>query len=180
MKTIFNKLILAVLTVALVLSAFPATGAFAQGVTPPQQGGGLTNEKLEKIWARQQEMYARLGKAFDGNDPLLTKLKERIAQAAANGKDVSAVQAALTAFESALKNAKPIYESMKGVVNSHQGFDANGKVTDSEKAKATLKEMRAKAQELKSAMGGTFKALRDAMQAFRKANKPAGGARQVP
>jgi hypothetical protein len=172
MKTTFNKIILAVLVAALVFAAFPVTGVFAQGENPPK--GTLTNEKLEEIWARQNKLYERLGKLFIDSDARLAKLQERIDQAKANGRDVAAVQTALDNFKAALKNAKPTYESIKGIINSHQGFDASGKVTDTEKAKATLKDLRGKFQEIKSALGGTGKALREALQNFRQANKPAG------
>jgi hypothetical protein len=172
MKNIFKKMILAVLAAALVFAAFPVTSAFAQGENPPSKGE-LTNEKLEQIWARQLKNYERLGKGFEDTDAQIAKFQARIDKAAANGKDVTALQAALDAFASALKSGKPIYDSMSGIVNSHQGFDANGKVTDADQAKATVKEFRAKMEELKSAMGGTGKALREALKAFRKANKPA-------
>jgi hypothetical protein len=174
MKNIFNKVIMAVLTVALVFAAFPVTSVFAQGEKPPK--GGLTNEKLEEVWARQSKMYERLGKMFNDSDAHLAKIQERLDKAKANGKDVSAVQTALDAFKAALKNANPTYESIKGIMSSHQGFDASGKVTDAEKAKATLKDLRGKFMEIKSAMNGTGKVLRDALQAFREANKPATGA----
>jgi DNA repair exonuclease SbcCD ATPase subunit len=170
MKNIINKIILAVLTAALVFSALPVTSVFAQGEQPPK--GELTNEKMEEIWARQLKAHERLGKLFSDNERLV-KLQELIDKAKANGKDVTALQTALDNFQAALKKAKPIYESMNGIVNSHQGFDTNGKVVDAEKAKATLKELRAKNQELKSALGGTGKALQEAVKAFRAANKPA-------
>ncbi len=171
MNNIFKKMILTALAAALVFAAFPVTRVFAQGENPPK--GELTNEKLEQVWARQLKAYEKIGKGFDNTDGRLVKLQKMIDKAAANGKDVTAVQAALDAFEAALKSAKPTYESMSGIVNSHQGFDANGKVTDAEKAKATVQDMRAKLKELKSAMGGTGKALREALKAFREANKPA-------
>ena len=171
MKNIFKKMILVALAAALVLAAFPVTGVFAQGENPPK--GELTNERLERIWARQLKIYERLGKGFDDIDGQIAKFQARIDKAAENGKDVTAIQAALDAFEAALKSAKPTYESMNGIVNSHQGFDANGKVTDAEKAKSTVQDMRAKLKELKSEMGGTGKALREALKAFREANKPA-------
>ncbi len=169
MKNSFNKMILAVLTVALVFASFPATSAFAQGQNPPK----LTNEKMEEIWARILRRNEKMGKMFDENNPRLTKLQELIDKAKANGKDVVAVQTALDNFKAALKTAKPIYESIKGIVASHQGFDANGKVTDAEKAKSTLKDLRDKSQELKSALDGTRKALGEAIKSFRAANKPA-------
>ena len=171
MKNIFNKMILAVLAAALVFAAFPMTSAFAQGENPPK--GELTNAKLEQIWAHQLKNYERIGRGFENTDAFVAKIQARIDKAAANGKDVTALQAALNAFASALKSARPTYESMNGIVNSHQGFDTNGKVTDADKAKSTVKEMRAKMLELKSEMNGTGKALRDAMKAFRAANKPA-------
>ena len=93
-----------------------------------------------------------------------------IDRAKENGKDVSALQAALDAFESAIKEAHPIYEGGKGIINSHQGFDANGKVTDAEKAKETVQAMHDKLQEVKAAMNGTGKALREATRDFRQAN----------
>ncbi len=131
-----------------------------------------SNEKLEQAWARQLKNYERLGKGFEDTDAQIAKFQARIDKAAQNGKDVAALQAALDAFESALKSGEPIYDDMSVIVNAHQGFDANGKVTDAEQAKSTLKEMRAKMQELKSAMNGTGKALREALKAFREANKP--------
>ena len=173
MKNIFNKLILAVLTAALVFTAFPVTSAYAQDENPPQKGE-LTNEKLEKIWSRELKAYDRLGKVFADIDGTVAKFQARLDKASDNGRDVTALQAALDAFESALTTARPTYESLSGLVNAHQGFDANGKVTDAEQAKSTVKEVGAKLKEVKEAMGGTGKALREAMKAFREANKPAG------
>jgi len=171
MNKIFKKMILVVLTAALVFAAFPMTNVFAQGENPPK--GEMTNAKLEQVWARQLRNYEEIGMGYDNSDAHIAKFQARIDKAAANGKDIAALQAALDAFNAALKSSKPIYESMSGIVNSHQGFDANGKVTDTEKARSTVKEMRTKMQELKSAMGGTGKELREALKAFRAANKPA-------
>ncbi len=171
MNNIFKKMILVTLTVVLVFAAFPMTSVFAQSENPPK--GELTDEKLEQIWVRQLKNYDRLSKGFEDTDAQIAKFQARIDKAAENGKDVTALQAALDAFESALKSAKPTYDSMRGIVNSHSGFDESGKVTDAGLAKSTAQEMRTKMQELKSKMGGTGKALREVLKAFREANKPA-------
>jgi cytochrome c556 len=171
MKNMFNKMILAILTVALVFAAFPVTSVYAQDENPPK--GELTNERLEKIWARELQAYERLGEAFSDIDGTVARFQARIDKAAGNGKDVTALQSALDAFEAALKDTKPKYESMNGLVNSRQGFDTNGKVTDAEKARSTVKEMGDKLKEVKDAMDGTGKALREAVKAFREANNPA-------
>jgi len=171
MENMFKKMILAIMTAALVFAAFPVTSAFAQGENPVP-AGEVRNEKLEKAWARQLKTYERLGNGFDGLDAQIAKFQERIDKAASKGKNVTALQAALDAFEAASKTAQPIYDSIESMVNAHEGFDANGKVTDAEQAKSTLQEMGAKLKEVKSSMDGTGKALREAFKAFREANKP--------
>lgn len=172
MKTLFKKTILIALVAALGMASLPfvsvsAAGAYDPPVPPEKQ---LSNERLEQIWARQLERYERIGKGFERDDAFIERVQKLIDRAKENGKDVSDVQAALDAFEAALKDAHPIYESAKGIVNSHQGFDENGKVTDPAKAQETVSAMRAKFQEIKEAMNGTGKALREAIRAFREAN----------
>lgn len=168
MKNVFKKMILAVMTAALVFAAFPATSAFAADDPTSTPTGEVSNPKLEKAWARQLKIYNRLGKGFDDIDGQIAKIQERIDKAKTNGKDVAAAQAALDAFEAALTSTKPIYDGMEEIVNSHEGFDSNGKVTDAEQAKSTVQEMGAKLKEVKSSMGGTGKALHEALKALRK------------
>ncbi len=170
MNILFKKTILAVLVVVLALAALPVTSAFAADVNPPQ--GEVSTERLESAWVHQLKLYERLGKIFENGDERIAKLQQLLDKAASNGKDVSALQAALDAFKSASNSARPIYESMHGIVNPHAGFDENGKVTDVEQARLTVQAMHEKMQELKSAMNGTGKALREAIKAFRQANKP--------
>jgi len=174
-KSVLKKAILFVSAAVLVLTALPLTNVYAAGnydPADPPKDGQLSNERLEKIWAREMKIHERLGMVFD-NDAAFERAQRLIDRASANGKDVSAVQAALDAFKASVKNARPTYESLKGIINSHQGFDDAGKMTDSEKAKATVKEMGDKLKEIRSLMGGTGKALREAVRAFRDANKPA-------
>jgi len=168
MKNLFKKTILFALVAALAVASLSFVSVAAQGAndpTPPP-AGQVSNEKLEQAWARQLKAYERMGKA----EEFVAKVQKLLDRATANGKDVSAIQSALDAFEAALKDAKPIYESAKGIINSHQGFDANGKVNDPAKAKETIKAMHEKMQEIRTAMNGTGKALHEAIKAFREAN----------
>ncbi len=171
----FKKATMALVIAILALAAMPVYGVFAAGQADPPDPpaeGIQGNVRLEKIWARELKAYERLGKFFDHSEGLIDKVQGLIDRAAANGKDVSALQAALDTFEEAVKDAHPIYESAKGIINSHQGFDANGNVTDPGKAKQTVRDMADKLKEIKQALGGTGKDLRDAMKAFREANRP--------
>ncbi len=169
MKNKFTKFVTAFLAAALFLAAIPVSSVLAADENPPQP----TNEKLEAAWARAVKTHERLGKAFEDTDGRIAKLQGMIDKAAANGKDVSQLQAALDAYESALTAARPQYEALGNVIDAHSGFDANGKVANAEQAKATLKEASEKMKAIKESMGGTFKALREAIKAFREANKPA-------
>ena len=167
MKNIFKKTMLFALVAALAVASLPFVSVSAQGANDPTPPAGeVSNEKLEQAWARQLKAYERMGKT----DEFVAKAQQLIDRAGAKGKDVSAVQAALDAFVDATKDAKPVYESAKGIINSHQGFDANGKVTDTARAKETVRAMHAKLQEVRTAMDGTGKALHQAIKAFREAN----------
>jgi hypothetical protein len=170
MNIFLKKIFLAASVAVLVFAALPMSNAFAQGETPPTRG--VSNENLERAWARQLKNFERLGKGFENTDAQIAKFQELIDKAAAKGKNVSALQAALVAFEAALNSARPAYQSAQAIVNSHNGFDENGKVIDAEQARSTVQEMRAKLGEVKSLMNGTGRALRAALKAFREANRP--------
>jgi len=171
MKSIFAKTLLIALVAALAVASLPLVSVSAAGEDDPKPPQGqVSNERLERVWARQLRLYEKIGNGFDRSDAFVEKVQKLIDRAKENGKDVSAVQSALDAFEEAMKNAHPVYESAKGIINSHQGFDNDGKVTDPEKAKETVKAMGEKLKEIKNAMGDTGKALREAIKAFREAN----------
>ena len=170
MKTLSMKIVLFTLVAALGLASMPFITASAAGeydpTPPPAVRGKFSNDRLERVWARQLRIYERM----ERTDEFVAKTQKLIDRAKANGKDVLAVQAALDAFKTATRNSRPIYESLKGILNSHPGFDSNGKVTDPEKAKETVMIMHEKLKEIRAAMNGTGKALREAIKSFRKAN----------
>ena len=172
MKTLFRKTILFALVAVLGVASLPFARVSAAGkydpTLPPR--GEISNQRLEQVWARQLRLYERIGNGFERADRFTDKVQQLIDRAQENGKDVAAVQAALDAFEAALKDAHPIYESVEGIINSHQGFDADGKVTDTEKAKETVRAMGEKLKDIRAAMNGTGRALLEALRAFREVN----------
>ena len=171
MKNMLKKTMLFALVAALAVASLSFVGVSAAGADDPQPPQGpVTNEKLEQVWARQRQAYEKLGLGFDKADEFIANARQLIDRAKENGKDVGAVQSALDAFEAAVKQAHPIYEGGKGILHAHQGFDANGKVTDLEKARETVRSMGDKLKEIKTALNGTGKALREAIKAFREAN----------
>jgi methyl-accepting chemotaxis protein len=177
LSNLFKKTILIALVAALALATLPITSVYASGLhdptNPPANGTQLSNERLEQIWARLQRVYELQGKVLNRADRMAERFQNLINRMNENGKDTTALQAALDAFKEALKEAHPVYESAKGILNSHQGFDADGKVSDHEKAVETIKELRDKIQEVRGIIGEPGKALREAIKAFRDANRPA-------
>jgi len=170
MKILFKKTILLALMTALGLASPPFVSVSAAGAydPAPPASAEITGERLERVWARQLRIFERMGRA----DEFAEGVQGLIDRAEENGKDVAAVQAALDAFKATLKEAQPVYESAKGIIHSHQGFDENGKVTDLEKAKETVRSMHGKLLEIRETMDGTGRALMDALRAFREANPP--------
>jgi hypothetical protein len=172
MKQLFRKTLVIAMIAALTLAAMPFVSVSAMGQkdpsTPPAEKG--SNERLEQAWARQLKVYERLGKGFEHADDFIANAQKLIDRASQNGKDVTALQEALDAFEAAVEQAYPIYESAAKIVKSHQGFDEKGQVTDAELAKETVRLMAEKLKEIKTAMNGTGQALREAIKAFREAN----------
>jgi hypothetical protein len=171
MKTLFGQTILVALIAALGLAAMPFVNASAAGNDDqPTQQEHDPNKRLERVWARQLRISERLGRGFERDDAFIERIQDLIDRAEANGQDASAVQTALDAFEAALADAHPIYESAEEIVNTHQGFDEHGKVTDPEQARETIQAMRQKFEEIKAAMNGAGRALHEAIRDFREAN----------
>lgn len=170
--TVLKKIVLMTLIAALGLAALPAIPAYAQGEQPERQ---VSDERLAEMWARLTAAYERQGQLLQNADALISRVQSLIDRAAAKGYDTGEVQAALDAFEDTVRAAWPIHQSGNGIVNAHRGFDADGNVTDRAQAIESLRALGANLKEVRAAMGGTGQALREALRAFREANRPARG-----
>ena len=177
MTTIFRKFVLGALIAALAVAALPFSSAFAAGAadpTPPA-GGALksptrANDRLELAFARQQFHVQRIGLVISDSAAAFTRVQNLLDKAKANGKDASAVQSAFDAFKAAFEQGKPLYEQAKSIAAGHVGFDAAGKVTNTEQAKATVKSLNDVLKQYRGTVQPAFKTLREAVKAFRLAN----------
>lgn len=171
----FKNILLAAMVLALVAAVLPWTSVFAAPAadpsTPPADGE-KSNTRLESLWTREQNAVERMGKVIDRSDTMTEKVQTWIDKARGNGKDVTALQAALDAYKQAIQEAGPMYEQAQSIVSEHAGFDADGKVTDREQAIQTLKELGTQLKDLREQVGTPGKALREAIKAFREAHKP--------
>lgn len=170
-----SKISMALAVAALgIMTALPVNAYALGSVNPPADATPAASyPRLQQAWQREQQIYTRLGYMFDHVDQRLQHGQQLIDRAKANGKDVTALQAALDALSAAIKEARPVYEGGQGIVSSHKGFDASGNVFDPVQALQTVQDIRSKLQEIRDLLGGPAQAMRDAIQQFRQANHPA-------
>jgi hypothetical protein len=140
------------------------------GVVPVPARG---NERLEQIWARAQTVFQRQGDRLAKADDFLAKAQPLIDRASQKGWDTSAVQAALNAFAAVIPAAQAAHDPGAAIKTSHNGFDADGNVTDRAAAIETVKSLGQVLKDTRAAMNGTGQALREAVKAFRNAHRPA-------
>ena len=170
-----KKFALAALVLAIGLAVLPATGASAAGLqdpTTPPTTQAANFPRVELAWARAQNVYQREGDRLDKADVFIAKAQSLINKATQKGWDTSAVQAALNAFAAAIPAAQAAHDSGAAIIASHNGFDANGKVTDRTAAIATVKALVQVLKDTRAGMNGTGQALREAIKAFRDAHRP--------
>ncbi|MBU4225667.1 MAG: hypothetical protein KKC71_07585 [Chloroflexi bacterium] len=186
-SVLFKKFALAQAALALAVSAglaaLPTANVYAAGLgdeTNPPAAPAAHATRLEKIWEREQTIYDRQGERLDRADTVAGRVQTIIDKLSAKGYDTSEVQAALNAFEDAIQQARPIHESASGIIASHPGFDASGKVTDPAQAVETVKELGAKLKEFRSTLGDPFKHLRDLLKALRDTRRQQPPAEAAP
>ncbi len=171
MNMVFRKIVIGMLVAALSLASLPLSSAYAAGPNDPPDPGGQSqkrvNARLERAFARQARKVRNVGGLYTRD---FTKIQNLIDQASERGLDASELQAALDAFKAALAKNRPLYDQAKSILDSHNGFNAGGNVTDVETARSTVESLHEKLEEFHDAMEGTEKALHEALKAFREAN----------
>lgn len=175
MNILFRKIMMGVLIGALALSALPLTSAYAAGPNDPPAPQGTpdparVDARLARAFARQNRLLDRVGKLYENAAQGFPRIQQLLDKAREKGLDVSAVQSALDAFKKALPGARNYYDQAKAIADKHAGFDASGNVSDPTAARETIKGIHDAMSQFRDALGGTGKALREAIQAFRQAN----------
>ena len=155
------------------LALAPAGSAFADQATPPAKpdGQAARDARLEKVYQREQDWLNKqtdhLSKATD----VVTKIQTFITNQNAKGKDTSALQAALTVFQQQLATAQSSHATAAGILGTHNGFDANGQVTDPALAHQTLVDARQSLRDAHSTLRQGVLDLHRVLKAYRDANK---------
>lgn len=155
---------------SLMLSA--AVPAFAAEGTPTPNGERRT-QRLERLYQRALHWLDGQADNLSLAGEVAARIQEFIDKARGEGKDTSALEAALASFNAKVAEAQGKHDEAATILNTHTGFDADGKVTDPQQAQETLV---AAGRALRGAHRLLVDArieLRRAIHDFRQANRPA-------
>lgn len=164
------------LAMLVALVALAATAGSALAAPPAPKDPAANNARLAQAFRHQQQRLAGQAERLKRADEFAGKVEALIAKAKGNGKDTAKLEQALATFRAALGEARAEWQAAADVLKTHAGFGDDGKVTDAEAARATVKAAHDHMQAAHDKAKGGFKALREALKAFRQANR----AQQTP
>lgn len=108
---------------------------------------------------RESGLYKRAATAIRENqihidfaNKIVAKTQEWIDELKGKGKDVTALQAALTAFKAQIAVAQAANDEAKKSLQTHAGFDSNGQVTDRDQARQTVLKIAKDLRDVKKAL----------------------------
>jgi hypothetical protein len=164
------------LLLAGVIAASPATTAYAAPGTPPAPGQTENRAaRLEQAYQREQEWLSKQQDNLAKMNTLADKVQQFITVQQGKGKDVTALQAALTTFKSQIITAQASHTTAANVLSAHLGFDANGKVTAVAQARQTLLDARQSLGDAHRVMRQAVNDLHRVIRAWRQANSVKAG-----
>ena len=156
------------------LAALVAVGmSFGSAYAAPAGGAGATkgNPALSRMYRDEQQRLklqdARLKRAAE----YVAKIDSLIARLKVKGKDTAALEQAAAAFRAGIAQARAEWQAASDLLAAHAGFDAAGKVSDADQARATLKDAHSHMEQAHTVARGAYKSLHEAIVAYRKANR---------
>lgn len=165
------------LVVGMLTFAIP-TGTVAaaspgQDVTPPgEEIKGLRTQILERRYQMLLRLSERQGNMFEHSEQLVARMEKMIARLQEMGKDTAALEAALAEYQGQVALAQESHAEAIIILNTHAGFDENGKVTDIEKARETVNSAGEALRSSRQTMVAAMRNLRQAVKEWREANPP--------
>ena len=152
----------------------PRPGQVISGTRPTRPISG-TNQITGTV--RLEAAFKMVSRAVENYDEHITRANEQVTRInefitteKAAGKDTATLETAVAAFSAAIPQAQAKFDSAEAIVAAHDGFDADGKVTDETQAKTTVQNaqtaMREGSEILRKAQADMMKAMRD----YRRAN----------
>jgi hypothetical protein len=169
MITHLNRWLLTLL-VALAAIGTSFDSASAAPATPPS-GSTKAELALARTYKAEQKRLqiqdGRLTRAVTH----AAKIDSLIAKLKAKGKDTTALEAAVAEFRSGIGQARAEWQAASATLTTHAGFDGDGKVSNADQARTTLKEAHGHMEQAHTIAQAAYQKLRAAIAAYRKANR---------
>ena len=172
--TVFSLLAIVVVTAAFIVpSPVSASSedqrAEAQAAQPsqpaPQATGG--SPLLTKAFQAEQAFLARQATNLDNTTNLVAKIQDLIDRAKARSLDASALEAALSAFQARVSEARSAHDTAAEILSTHAGFNADGSVSDPAEARQTVQDARKSLQSAATIMKQAANDLHTAVRNWR-------------
>ena len=115
----------------------PATPAPANPAAP-QANGAVAIARLERLYKVEQGVLERQATVLSNAERLISRAENIVQRLKARGLDTSKLEAALKDLKADLAQAQTDHDQAAGILATHAGFDAQGKVTDRQLARQTV------------------------------------------
>lgn len=177
----FNRsLAIALLAIVVGLSslAFVALPAYADDPTPTPRFRltDLRDRALSRTYEREQDWLVWQGIHLERANEAAARAQEILDAAKAEGKDVATLEEALAAFKAELPKAQAAHDKAASILAAHNGFDAEGNVTDPQTARGTTIDARLELRDAHLTIARAVLDLRRAVRDWRQAHRPAPAA----
>jgi hypothetical protein len=179
-----NKLAIFLLVLVIVLGvifiALPEGSVYAESnATPtstpvPSRPGAINffTTVIERIHKFQTKMLEIMSNQLNNTKKMETRAIERISELKALGKDVTFLENALDKFHGLIASANLTKEKALAALNLHQGFDAQGKVTNLKLAQETTKSVEANIKICRENIVQALKVIANGLKEYKIQNSP--------
>jgi hypothetical protein len=158
-------------TSAFVSAPVGATPGTPAPATPESTAKKPDGARLQKLYEREQDLQARQQQRLDNTAKVISETQQYIDKQNAAGKDTSVLVSALNTYKAAVTTAQGDHSTAQGILDTHAGFDASGKVVDAEQARATVKDAGIAQREFHLVMNQAGVNLHTAVQLYRLAQR---------
>lgn len=135
----------------------------------PTDTGKPDNDKESGLYKRAETAVRENQIHIDLANKIVTKTQEWIDELIGKGKDVTALQAALTEFKAQIAIAQQANNEAKTTLQSPTGFESGGQVKDREQARQTVLKLAKDLRDVKKSLDKATFDFRRALTGVRQA-----------
>jgi hypothetical protein len=160
-------------TLALLIALVAAGANFGSASAAPSKPvpSNATNAALSRTYKLEQNRLKVQEVRLNNADKHAGKVDELIAKLKAKGQDTTALEQAIDTFRAEIAKARTEWQAASTALSTHAGFDAAGKVTNADQARATLKEAHSHMQQAHLIAHAAYVNLHAAFATYRKAHR---------